>query len=196
MNNVVKDHLMLQLNFKPFPELETQRLRLRKVKKEDADELFFLRSDEAVLRYLGKAPARSMKEIKEFLRSVRKSMEANDSVLWGIALKEFPSKLIGTICFWNIQKHNYRSEIGYVLNPQHWHKGIMKETINKVLEYGFNSMGLHSIEARLRPGNMGSIAVLESTGFVKEGYLKQDCYYNGNFFDTLIYSRLQPSLPG
>ena len=169
---------------------------LRKVKKEDAEELFTLRADEAVLRYLGKAPARSMKEIKDFLKGVRKSMNAKDSVLWGIALKEDPLKLIGTICFWNIQKHNYRAEIGYVLHPQYWRKGIMKETINKVLQYGFNSLGLHSVEARLQPDNKGSIAVLEATGFVKEGLLKEDCYYDGGFFDTLIYSRLQLPLHG
>ena len=186
---------MLRLNFKPFPELETQRLLLRKIKHKDAPELFFLRSDEAVLRYLGRGPDTEIKQVKDFIKAIRKSVAANDSVIWAIALKEDPSKLIGTICLWNIQKHNYRAEIGYVLHPEYWHKGIMKETIRKVLEYGFNTMQLHSVEARLQPENNASIALLESTGFVKEGYLKEDFHFNGKFLDTLIYSRLQQSPP-
>jgi len=182
---------MLQLNFKPFPKLETERLLLRKIKKEDAPELFFLRSDKNVLKYLGKAPAQTMNEIKDFIKTIRNNIVANDSILWGIAMKEEPLKLIGTICFWNIQKHNYRAEIGYLLHPQFWRQGIMKEAIQKVLEYGFNVMRLHSVEARLAPENSGSVAVLEATGFVKEGFFKEDFYYNGKFLDTLIYSRLQ-----
>ena len=111
--------------------------------------------------------------------------------MWAIALKTNPSKLIGTICYWNIQKQNFRAEIGYVLHPQFWRMGIMKETINKVIEYGFNTMKLHSIEALIRADNAASAAVLESTGFVKEGYLKEEFYYRGKFMDTIIYSRLQ-----
>lgn len=106
-------------------------------------------------------------------------------------MKEGTDKLIGTICFWNIQQHNYRAEIGYVLHPHYWGKGIMKEAILKVVEYGFETMQLHSIEARLQAENNSSAAQLEVTGFVKEGYFKEDFFFDGEFQDTLVYSRLQ-----
>ncbi len=182
---------MLELNFTPFPELETERLLLRRLAQHDAPELFFLRSDDEVLKYIGKEPAKNLQEAEEFIKKIDDGIQANTNILWGIALKTNPSKLIGTICYWNIQKQNYRAEIGYVLHPQFWRQGIMKETINKIIEYGFNTMNLHSIEALIRADNDGSSAVLESTGFVKEGYLKEEFFFRGNFSDTIIYSRLQ-----
>jgi [ribosomal protein S5]-alanine N-acetyltransferase len=182
---------MLQPNFTPFPELSTDRLLLRRITVKDAPELFFLRSDPAILQFLGKEPAKTIQEVIDFLALIDQNIDNNESILWGIALKEDTSKIIGTICYWNITKENYRSEIGYALVPAWWRKGVMKEAINKVLEYGFDTMKLHSIEARLSPGNIGSSAVLESTGFVKEGYFKDNFFYDGKFEDTLVYSRLQ-----
>lgn len=181
---------MLTLNFTPFPELQTGRLLLRKLEKADANEIFFLRSNEDVLRYLGKEPAETVKEAEEFIGQINKNIDNNESILWGIALLNDPSVIIGTICLWNVRKENYRSEIGYLLHPDHWRKGIMKEAINSVVEYGFDVLGLHSIEALLSPGNVASSAVLESTGFVKEAHLKESFYFKGEFGDTLIYSKL------
>jgi ribosomal-protein-alanine N-acetyltransferase len=181
---------MLQLNFTPFPELKTERLLLRKLEKNDANEIFFLRSNEDVLRYLGKEPAKTIAEAEEFINKINKGVDENESILWGIALLKDPPVIIGTICLWNFKKENYRGEIGYILHPSHWRKGIMKEAINCVIDYGFNVLGIHSIEALLSPGNIASSAVLESSGFVKEAHLKESFYFKGEFGDTLIYSIL------
>ena len=182
---------MLALNFTPFPELKTGRLLLRKLEGSDANEMFFLRSNENVLRHLGKEPATSVKEVEEFIEKINKAVDENESILWGIALLSDPSVIIGTICLWNFQKEHYRGEIGYLLHPDHWRKGIMKEAINCVVDYGFIILGLHSIEAMLSPENIASSSVLESTGFVKEAHLKESFYFNGKFGDTAIYSRLK-----
>jgi len=182
---------MLALNFTPFPELKTERLLLRKLEKSDANEMFFLRSNENVLRYLGREPTTSIKEAEEFIEKINKNVDENESILWGIALLNDASVIIGTICLWNFKKEHFRGEIGYLLHPGHWRKGIMKEAINAVVEYGFNDLGLHSIEALLSPENIGSSAVLESTGFVKEAHLKESFYFNGKFGDTAIYSKLK-----
>ena len=182
---------MLELNFSPFPELKTERLLLRKLTANDANEIFFLRSNEDVLRFLGKEPTKSIAEAEEFIGKINKSVDENESVLWGIALLSDASKIIGTICLWNFKPENYRGEIGYILHPAHWRKGIMKEAITCVVEYGFTMLKLHSIEAMLSPKNIASSAVLENAGFVKEGHLKESFYFRGEFEDTLIYSRLQ-----
>lgn len=179
---------MLEVNFTPFPELTTERLVLRKVSVDDAPEIYFLRSDPEVLKYLGKDPEKSVDTAKNFINLVNGNMDNNDSVLWGIALKDDPSKLIGTICYWRMQKEHYRAEIGYVLHPGYWRKGYMKEAIGEVVNYAFNLMGLHSIEARLSPENIASAASLEANGFTKDALFKEDFYYNGEFLDTLVYS--------
>lgn len=182
---------MLEPNFTPFPELTTDRLLLRQLVMNDAPEIFFLRSDQAILQYLGKEPATTIKDAEDFIERITENIKNNEGILWAITLKDMPAKAIGSICFWRMDKDNYRSEIGYVLDPAHWRKGIMKEAILKVLDYGFGQMGLHSVEARLSPGNIASAAVLESTGFKKEAHFKEDFFLRGKFEDTLVYSRLQ-----
>jgi len=182
---------MLQLNFTPFPDLLTERLLLRKTTISDADDIFFLRSDKSILKYLGKSPAKTVDEAIDFIKMINQSIDSNESILWAITVKESPKKVIGTICYWRILKEHFRAEIGYVLHPEYWGKGIMKEALLKVLEYGFNEMKLHSIEARLDEKNIASEAILKATGFTKEGFLKEDFFFEGSFSNTVIYSRLQ-----
>lgn len=185
---------MFQPIFIPFPGLKTKRLMLRQVMIADASEILFLRSDPVILQHLGKEPAKSLQEAEEFIARISNDLEKGDGITWGITLKEDPEKLIGNIGFWKMQKEHYRSEIGYVLNPSQWRKGIMKEAMAAVLEYGFSVMGLHSVEARISPANNASAAVLESSGFIREAYFKEDFYFSGKFEDTAVYSKLNEQL--
>ena len=181
----------MQPVFTPFPDLATERLLLRKITQADVPAVFYLRSDPQILEYLSKEPITAIKEAEDFITRITNDQENNDGILWGIAVKEDPAQLIGTICYWRLDKGHYRAEIGYALVPAFWKKGIMKEAIQTVLEYGFTVMGLHSIEGRISPQNIASAAVLESTGFVREAYFKEDFFFNGKFEDTAVYSRLQ-----
>ncbi|MEO5946536.1 MAG: GNAT family protein [Chitinophagaceae bacterium] len=182
---------MLNLDFSIFPNLETERLVLRQLKEEDTKELFFLRTDENVLQLIGKEPAKDIKEVGELLNKINESIKHAETIMWGIALKSAPAKIIGTICFWNIARQHYRAEIGYLLHPDHWRKGLMKEAILQVLDYGFNDMKLHSVEGRIKADNRPSAGILEATGFVQEGYLKEEYYFKDKFYDSIIYSRLR-----
>jgi ribosomal-protein-alanine N-acetyltransferase len=182
---------MLHTDFHPFPELKTERLLLRRITMDDAGEIFFLRSNEIVLQFINKEPAVTIKDAEDFIKHINDDIDAGKAIMWAITFKENPDKLIGTICYWRLQKENYRAEIGYVLHPRFWKKGIMKEAILKVIEYGFMGMRLHSIEARINPGNSASAAILKSTGFVQEAYFKEDFFFLGTFFDTVVYSMLQ-----
>lgn len=182
---------MLQPNFSPFPIITTERLVLREITENDANEIFFLRSDANILTYLDKEPEKSVDETIAFIDRVKKGQLNNDSVLWGITYKENDS-VIGTICYWRMQKEHYRAEIGYVLHPEQQGKGIMDEAMKGVIQYGFEIMKLHSIEANVNPDNKASMKVLEKNGFVKEAYFRENYYYNGKFIDSAIYSLLTP----
>ena len=61
---------MLELNFTPFPELETKRLVLRRMTLPDVNDIFFLRSDEMVLRFIGKEPAKFLQEAEDFIKRI------------------------------------------------------------------------------------------------------------------------------
>lgn len=111
-----------------------------------------------------------------------------EGITWGICLQEKPLQLVGTIGLWKIIKEHYRAEIGYMLLPEYFRRGIMKEAINAVTAYAFNGIGLHSIEANINPANEASERLLISAGFVKEAHFKENYYFNGCFLDSIIYS--------
>jgi ribosomal-protein-alanine N-acetyltransferase len=180
---------MLPINFEPFPNLVTEKLSLRQLTPEDVNELFKLRSDEKVNRFLTRNPSRTIEDASAFINKINRGIRNNESMHWAITLKS-DNRMIGTICLWNIQPENYRAEIGYELNPDFWGKGIMKEAIAKVIHYGFDIMKLHSLEADLDPGNFQSIMLLEKNGFIKEGHFRESTYFNGKFLDRAVYSLL------
>jgi len=182
---------MLQPDFTIFPELNTERLYLRMLYKTDGPEILKLRSDEQVMRFIDKERAKTIEDAEVFIDRASIALTANDGITWAIALKEEPGTLIGSVGLWRIIKEHYRAEIGYMLNPVHWGKGIMTEALLKVTEFGFKEMRLHSIEAHINPENVGSAAILTKSGFVKEAHFKEDFYFNGRFRDTAIYSILQ-----
>ena len=119
-------------------------------------------------------------------------MEKNDGITWCICLKERPSEHVGSIGLWRIDKENHRAEIGYMLEPSLHGKGIMYEALQKVVEFGFREIKLHSIEGQIDPRNTASAALLKKAGFVQEAYFKENYYLDGGFADTAVYSILAP----
>ena len=180
---------MLDLDLSTFSNLRTERLRLREVCEEDCESLFALRNDDAVMEYIGSRKSNSLDEVMDLIRQVHADRMNNKCVLWGLSLHDDPS-LIGTIGFYRLQKENYRGEIGYLLDKQHWGKGLMGEALNAVVEFGFSKMGFHSIEAVTDPNNQRSIGLLLRHGFVQEGLFRENFFWNGRFYDSAVFSRL------
>jgi ribosomal-protein-alanine N-acetyltransferase len=69
-----------------------------------------------------------------------------------------------------------------MLLPAFSGNGIISEAINEVMNYGFNEMHLHSVEAIIDPNNLGSAKVLQKNGFIKEAHLKENEFYEGRFW--------------
>ena len=181
---------MLLLNFAPFPTIYTDRLVLRNLRMGDLQQLYLLRTNEQVNLHLNKAPDASIEATKAKIEEILALQEKNEAILWVMTLKDDLKKMIGNIGYWHITKEHYRAEVGYILHPDYWRKGLMKEALNAVLEYAFAKTDLHSIEANINPDNIASGMLLESCGFLKEAYHKENFYYNGVFYDSIIYSRL------
>jgi ribosomal-protein-alanine N-acetyltransferase len=182
---------MLTLNFNPFPVLTTERLALRQLNQDDANDLLLLRSNLEVGIYIPRTPYKTTEESVEFIAKSETWISNNQSIIWAIALKT-DNKVIGTICVWNIKNRDYRAEVGYELLPDYWRKGIMQEVLTVVLDYSFKTMKLHTIAAVISPDNTASIKLVEKNGFVKEAHFKEDYYDKGEFRDTAIYSLITP----
>jgi ribosomal-protein-alanine N-acetyltransferase len=181
---------MLEINFLPFPVLKTSRLLLRQVNSNDVDAILSLRSNDEVMKYIPRPYLKNKEEAMDLIAMFDDKIENGIGINWGIDYLDEPNKLIGIIGHYRIKPEHYRAEVGYMLFPDHKGKGIVSEALKKVVEYGFNEMKLHSIEAILDPENKGSEMVLIKNGFVKEAHLIENEYYEGRFLDTMIYSIL------
>ncbi|AQX86029.1 GNAT family N-acetyltransferase [Elizabethkingia bruuniana] len=180
---------MLTIDSLGFSELETERLKLRRVDLNDVNELFAMRSDPQIMKYIPRPLATTHEEILDFIKAIDEKINANEIFNWAITLKGH-SQLIGTIGYYHIKPEHYRAEIGYMLLPDFQGKGYVTEAINMIINYGFTKIGLHSIEALIDPENLASAKVLEKCNFIKEGHFKENEFYNGQFIDTIIYSKL------
>jgi [ribosomal protein S5]-alanine N-acetyltransferase len=183
---------MLNPSFCPFPILTTERLLLREMVPADAPGVLRLRSDKDVMKYINRPLTQTIQDAEAWIDVVTTALQKAEGITWCMAVKENPSGFVGTIGLWRLEKENYRAEIGYMLDPSVQGQGIMSEAIQKVVDYGFRQMGLHSIEGRIDPRNIASARVLEKSGFVQEAYFKENYYLDGRFADTAVYSLLTP----
>ena len=159
------------MNFPPFTDLKTERLLLRQLQPEDAEEIFQLRSDKKVNAFLDRAIATSIDDARQFINMIIAAQNNNKSMMWVITLKDSP-KLIGTIVYWNIVKEKDEAEVGYELLPQYHGQGIMQEALSKVIEFGFETVGLKTIVADPKAINEPSVKLLEKCGFVKKDVIE------------------------
>lgn len=147
-----------------FPVLKTERLTLRQLSSSDDKEIFALRSDENVNKYLDRKPSNSIDDAKIFIQTINKNTQINNSIYWAITLNG-TDKIIGTICLFDITNKNSKAEIGYELSPLFQGKGIMREAAAKVIDFAIQHIGLNLIEAYTHSENHGSIRLLEKLNF-------------------------------
>lgn len=150
--------------FSPFPDLSTERLKLRQLTLGDEKEIFLLRSDSEVNQFLDRPRAETIEDARQFIQTIRSGVQEDKWVHWAICLRGDPA-LIGTIGLWNISREHSKAEIGYELLPAWQGKGIMNEVLSTVLHYGFSRMKLRTIEAILDPANTRSLKLLQTHGF-------------------------------
>lgn len=171
-----------------FRELTTGRLTLRKLRLSDDKELYAIRSNDGVNKYLERSPAASIDEAQLFIKKINDGIDNNGWIYWAIALKD-DDKVIGTICIWNISFEDASGEIGYELKPEFQGMGFMSEAIKKVIDFGFNDMKLKSLEAFTHKENLPSIKLLERNNFKRNYLFEQKHKEELQKRNTIIYSR-------
>ncbi|KAB0443880.1 GNAT family N-acetyltransferase [Lysinibacillus fusiformis] len=173
-----------------FPTIQTEQIRLRKLKRDDASSLYNYYSNENVYRYLDWNGPESIERSIEVIHFWNEGFEKGWIIRFAIADK-MSDEVIGTIFLSEFE--GKRAEIGYELSEKYWHKGIMSEAMNEVLAIGFNQLGLVRIQAIVAEENIASRKLLTKFNFKEEGYLRQyECHsVTGECRDMLIFSLLR-----
>lgn len=181
---------MLSLNFKPFPNLVSERLTFRQLTTKDAKAVLELRSNPETMKYIPRPLLTNIEEALLHINMINDKIEANIDINWAVTEKN-SDNCIGIMGFYRTKPENYRTELGYMILPQYHNKGYVSEAVNTLLDFAFNILNFHSVEAIIDPKNIPSEKVLLKNGFVKEAHLVENEFYNGQFIDTVIYSLLK-----
>ena len=154
------------VHFEVFPQLESERLLFRKFDIKDAADIQFIRSNDRVMNYMDSEYHHTIKDSENFISKNFNRYENKIGIFWAIIAKA-ENMFIGDFAFWNIKRENHRAEIGYTLKPEFWGKGYMTETLRRLIEFGFEDLHLHSLEAEINPKNENSEKALVKVGFKK-----------------------------
>jgi ribosomal-protein-alanine N-acetyltransferase len=172
------------------PELETERLVLREIVPADAEDLFRIFSDEETMRYWSCKPYTSVDQARRLIESLAEAARGGAGIHWAITLRG-DDRLVGKLGYNEWRKAHRRGEISYIVAREHWGKGVVGEALGAALDYGFDHMNLHSVEAGVTPGNDASARMLQKLGFRLEGHLRENFLTDRGFVDSLIYSLLR-----
>lgn len=176
--------------FRDLPNLHTERLTLRKIYRNDINELHRCLSNDYLSKYMLIDFDKSINTTKKMLDMIINGYENDKATPWGVTLKE-DGKLIGMCGFSSYSKLNNKAEVGYILNSDYWNKGIITEALCSVIDFGFKNMNLNKIEAKCISGNSASEKVMIKNGMRLDGILRSDRLHKGMYTDLKLYSILK-----
>jgi [ribosomal protein S5]-alanine N-acetyltransferase len=129
------------------------------------------------------------------LKRYAEDQRADLSYSFFIALKP-EGVLVGGITLANIRRGVAQAgSIGYWVGEPHARHGILTAALRALVPFSFVTLRLHRLEAACIPTNVASIALLEKSGFQREGYARQYLCINGMWQDHLLYARIKDEPP-
>ena len=171
--------------------LETERLILRRYEEKDINTLLEIITDERLVEYKLISYENLTKEekinlIKDWIREAKTSLKEK----WVIELKD-THEVVGNIVINDfIKKPNY-CNVGYAILYDYWGKGYATEALKAVSYYLLNYRDYYLVECSCNENNKRSIRVLEKSGFVEDGYIKnRRINKDGTYSSVIYYSKI------
>lgn len=181
---------MLQDSLHDVPELRAERLVLRALRRSDAEDVFDYAKQLDVARHTLWDPHRSLQDTFAFLDFVDDQHRSGKAFVWGIVHKD-EGRVVGTVGLANYAAQHSRAEMGFAIGQRYWGKGYTPEAVRVVLSFAFGAMELNRVEAYCKVENVASARVLEKTGFLFEGTLRQREFIKGRYEDLKLYAMVR-----
>ena len=176
--------------FDVFPVLRTERCVLRRLVVEDAPALFSMLSDSELARFTPRKPLQRLGDAVDLIRSVGLDFATRRAVRWGVCLSE-DGPIVATVGLHEWDRFHRHVSIGFDVSRDHWGKGLGHEIVSAVVQFAFDHLYAHRVEAYVMRGNQNSERLLDSVGFQKEGELAQRMYKDGHQYDVMVYAQLE-----
>lgn len=166
--------------------IKSKRFILRPYRKNDDKFLVKYANDKIVSRYISTMPyPYTLKDARKWIkRCIRLSKKREKNFVI-----EIDRNFAGSISLWHIDKH--KAELGYWVARKFWDKGIAKEAVKIVTNFGFNKLKLRRVYAYAFTKNKTSARVLEKNGYKFEGLLRKHANKDGRLIDSLLYAKVR-----
>lgn len=167
-------------------QIETARLILKHYCEDDLGNIHKLKSDPMVWKFSSKVATTKLEDAKIHLESVLKNYDDNKCDFQPLFLKD-TGEYIGEAGMLSFNKHCNRSVLGYNLLSEYWTNGYATEITKALVKHLFEVEKVERIEALVCDGNVASTKVLEKSGFIQEGLLRNFAYINKKYVNVFYY---------
>ncbi len=157
----------------------------------DISDLYSVYSSPDVVRHTGDVAWSDSAEAEEFLSDAREGLADETLFGWCIVLKD-TGRVIGTCALFDCDLDQQVAEISYEIHPDYWNKGLTRELLPSVLDFGFGSLGLNRVSAFVDTRNLASLKLLDGLGFQREGLMRESWVgTDGHAADDVVLGLLQ-----
>ena len=178
--------------FTQIPRMETKRLILRQILPCDVEDMYDYARTKEVTEHLLWNPHPTVQYTSRYVEYLQERYRAGDFYDWAIVLKDNHC-MIGTCGFTSFDYTNNSAEVGYVIHPKEWGKGIATEALTAVLQFANNKLHLHRVEARYLEKNIASRHVMEKCGMHFEGIRYESLIVKGHYQNVGVCSIILPN---
>ncbi|BDD12591.1 N-acetyltransferase (plasmid) [Fulvitalea axinellae] len=169
--------------------METRNYILKEIRPSDINNIHKGLSDPEITKYYD-VHFPTLEETEEQMEWYRNLKKEGTGIWWGIYDKK-DDQFCGAGGFNSLDKQHRKAEIGLWLLKEYWGRGILKEIMPKLFEYGFEELDLNRIEGFVVNDNMKCKNALEKINFKYEGTMRESEIKNGQKIDVDFYSILR-----
>jgi RimJ/RimL family protein N-acetyltransferase len=171
--------------------LAGKKINLREIEAQDWKAVHEYASQKIVSKYQSWGPNSEEESIAYVNEAVEDcNRDPQNRFVFSIVYKQTNS-MIGAGELYIRSAVNREGELGYIIHPDYWGKGIATETAHLLVDYGFTHLNLHRIFATCDPRNIGSEKVLKKTGMKLEGRIRESILLKAGWRDSLLFSILE-----
>jgi ribosomal-protein-alanine N-acetyltransferase len=171
-----------------LPELEGRRITLREPRTGDATALFSLLSTEEVSRFISPPPS-SVEGFERYVAWSQRQRAEGQYVCFAIVPRgsDMP---IGLVYVRALGPGFGTADWGFAIGSEFWGKGLFTEAAELVLDFAFDVLGTHRLEARAAVCNARGNGAMRKLGAEREGVLRHAFYRDGDYLDQVLWSIL------
>ena len=171
-----------------LPALSGDLVALRELRTSDARSLYAALSRPEVARFTWPPPS-SVEAFERFIEWAWAERATGKYICYGIVPRG-RDEAVGVFELRQLQPGFFRGELGFVMDPDEWGGGIFAEGARLMLEFAFDIVKVHRIEARVAVTNARGNAALRKIGARQEGVLRAAFVSDGHYLDQNLWAIL------